>query len=321
MGLSPSPRRFPDRPSPASAPAERSRPFSLSSPLGPSAVAWRAAGYNLDFSGFNYDGCNDLIRVSPAGLPAPARLCPHPPTPSPRRPASRSTPGSICCWPWPGRALRRPAGPSAGAGAVAAGRPAGCRAATHEHADRGLDVVRWAGDSHDLRAANPDWAMRLAPLDPAACPGPAARSRHDQREEARGQLERIEAAPFYWGPPATILAYVLSAGSFAVFFGAGTAELGAALAVGLAVGCAAVALKRVRASSRLFELVAAAGAGLIVGSVDLPLGALRRLGAAGRRIDHPFAGHHADRRHRRAGPGAPGGRQRGWRAWAWFFWR
>ncbi len=92
-------------------------------------------------------------------------------------------------------------------------------------------------------------------------------------EEARGQLERIEEAPFYWGPPATILAYVLSAGSFAVFFGAGTAELGAALAVGLAVGFAAVALKRVRASSRLFELVAAAGAGLIVGSVDLPLGA------------------------------------------------
>jgi uncharacterized membrane protein YjjP (DUF1212 family) len=90
--------------------------------------------------------------------------------------------------------------------------------------------------------------------------------------EARQRLDTIERAHSAWGPLPTIAAYVLSGGAFAVFFGAGTTELWAALAVGLAVGCVAVALRKVRASSRLFELVAALAAGLIVGSVDVPLG-------------------------------------------------
>jgi uncharacterized membrane protein YjjP (DUF1212 family) len=91
---------------------------------------------------------------------------------------------------------------------------------------------------------------------------PAARQRIDEIMEVRGR----------WGRTATVAAYVLSGGAFAIFFGAGTAELWASLAVGLAVGCVAVVLRRVRASSRLFELVAALLAGFIVGSVDIPLG-------------------------------------------------
>ncbi|HTU24759.1 MAG TPA: threonine/serine exporter family protein [Pirellulales bacterium] len=90
---------------------------------------------------------------------------------------------------------------------------------------------------------------------------------------ARRRLDEIEQPQGGWGRLPTVAAYVLSGGAFAIFFGAGTIELWAALAVGLAVGCVAVALRRVRASSRLFELAAALAAGLIVGSVDVPLGA------------------------------------------------
>ncbi|HEY1785263.1 MAG TPA: threonine/serine exporter family protein, partial [Pirellulales bacterium] len=90
--------------------------------------------------------------------------------------------------------------------------------------------------------------------------------------EARKRIDDIEQQRSSWGQLSTVAAYVLSGGAFAIFFGAGTTELWAALAVGLAVGCVAVALRKVRASSRLFELVAALAAGLIVGSIDLPLG-------------------------------------------------
>jgi len=90
--------------------------------------------------------------------------------------------------------------------------------------------------------------------------------------EARRRIDEIEQTRSCWSQPAIVAAYVLSGGAFAVFFGAGTTELWAALAVGLAVGCVAVALRKVRASSRLFELVAAMAAGLIVGSIDLELG-------------------------------------------------
>ncbi|HEX4146022.1 MAG TPA: threonine/serine exporter family protein [Pirellulales bacterium] len=90
--------------------------------------------------------------------------------------------------------------------------------------------------------------------------------------EARRRIDEIDGQRSCWGRLATVAAYVLSGGAFAIFFGAGTTELWAALAVGLAVGCVAVALRKVRASSRLFELVAALAAGLIVGSIDLPLG-------------------------------------------------
>ena len=90
--------------------------------------------------------------------------------------------------------------------------------------------------------------------------------------EARRRIDEISQQCIPWGRLSTVAAYVLSGGAFAIFFGAGTTELWAALAVGLAVGCVAVALRRVRASSRLFELVAALAAGLIVGSIDVPLG-------------------------------------------------
>jgi len=90
--------------------------------------------------------------------------------------------------------------------------------------------------------------------------------------EARRRIDEIEQTRSCWSQPAIVAAYVLSGGAFAIFFGAGTTELWAALAVGLAVGCVAVALRKVRASSRLFELAAAMAAGLIVGSIDLELG-------------------------------------------------
>jgi uncharacterized membrane protein YjjP (DUF1212 family) len=89
---------------------------------------------------------------------------------------------------------------------------------------------------------------------------------------ARRRIDDIQRQHSPWGNLPTVAAYVLSAGAFAIFFGAGTIELYASLAVGLAVGCVAITFKKVRASSRLFELIAALAAALIVGTVDSQIG-------------------------------------------------
>jgi len=82
-------------------------------------------------------------------------------------------------------------------------------------------------------------------------------------QEARTRLEAIMTAPPRWGRPAIVAAYLFSAMAFAIFFGAGWAELIVATMVGLAVGGVAVAMERVQTSRRLFELLAAAAAALV----------------------------------------------------------
>jgi uncharacterized membrane protein YjjP (DUF1212 family) len=90
--------------------------------------------------------------------------------------------------------------------------------------------------------------------------------------DARRQIDAIMAGGREWGSPARIAAFVLSAGAFAVFFNGGTAELLVALCVGLAVGGVAVAQERMRFAPRLFELLAALAAGMVVNSIVTPLG-------------------------------------------------
>jgi uncharacterized membrane protein YjjP (DUF1212 family) len=71
------------------------------------------------------------------------------------------------------------------------------------------------------------------------------------------QIDRIMTRPDRWGALATVSAYLLSAGAFAVFFRGGVTELITALFVGFAVGLLSIATQRVRVSRRLFELTSA----------------------------------------------------------------
>jgi uncharacterized membrane protein YjjP (DUF1212 family) len=80
--------------------------------------------------------------------------------------------------------------------------------------------------------------------------------------EARREIEVVRVAESPWGLLATAAAYILSAAGFSVFFGGGPAELFAGAAVGLAVGCVALAFRGRQGSGRAFELVAAAAAAL-----------------------------------------------------------
>jgi uncharacterized membrane protein YjjP (DUF1212 family) len=81
--------------------------------------------------------------------------------------------------------------------------------------------------------------------------------------EAKRQIETVMQAPPRWGRTATVTAYVLSAGAFAVFFGGGVPEIVTSICVGLAVGLISILMRQVLASPRLYELVAAAAAAVI----------------------------------------------------------
>ena len=81
--------------------------------------------------------------------------------------------------------------------------------------------------------------------------------------EAATEIAEIMKEPPRWGRVAVVSAYVLSAAAFSIFFRGGSAELLVAVAVGLVTGFLAIALAKTRATSRLFELTAAAAAALI----------------------------------------------------------
>jgi uncharacterized membrane protein YjjP (DUF1212 family) len=83
-------------------------------------------------------------------------------------------------------------------------------------------------------------------------------------EQAKAQIDEIMRAPQRWGSAALIVAYVLSGGAFAVFFGGGLCEVIVATLVGLTAGLLAVAMRRWRITTRLFELIAAAAAAMVV---------------------------------------------------------
>jgi len=91
-------------------------------------------------------------------------------------------------------------------------------------------------------------------------------------DEAHARIDDLMKAPPRWGAIPTIAAYVLSAAAFAVFFRGGQTELMVAVAVGLAVGALAVIMRRIRTSSRLFELTAATTAAVIAIAGDSFLG-------------------------------------------------
>jgi uncharacterized membrane protein YjjP (DUF1212 family) len=87
--------------------------------------------------------------------------------------------------------------------------------------------------------------------------------------EAKRRIDHAMGAKPRWRKPATVLAYVLSAGSFAVFFGGGKIEVATAVLVGLVVGLMAVVLRDLLRAPRLFELTAAAAAAVIASVVQL----------------------------------------------------
>jgi uncharacterized membrane protein YjjP (DUF1212 family) len=90
--------------------------------------------------------------------------------------------------------------------------------------------------------------------------------------ETPARINAVMQEPDRWSPLATIGAYVFSAGAFSVFFRGGEKELLVAVWVGLAVGLVAIAMRHVRQSSRLFELIAAAAAAVIACAADSILG-------------------------------------------------
>lgn len=81
--------------------------------------------------------------------------------------------------------------------------------------------------------------------------------------EAHSQIEQVMQAPARWGRFATVLAYVLSAGAFAVFFGGAVPEVITGTIVGLAVGLLSVVTQQLHFSRMLFELVASLVAAVI----------------------------------------------------------
>jgi uncharacterized membrane protein YjjP (DUF1212 family) len=90
--------------------------------------------------------------------------------------------------------------------------------------------------------------------------------------EVKTRLDGIMNAPPRWGGLAVVVAYILSAAAFAVFFGGGTTELLVSSVVGLVAGVIAVAMRQVRVSTRLFELAAAFAAAFVAESADWWLG-------------------------------------------------
>lgn len=81
--------------------------------------------------------------------------------------------------------------------------------------------------------------------------------------EGKRKIDRVMDEPPRWGRAATVLAYVLSGGAFAVFFGGAVPEVVTAVCVGLAVGLIRVTIGQAQISPRLFELTAAAAAAII----------------------------------------------------------
>jgi uncharacterized membrane protein YjjP (DUF1212 family) len=87
--------------------------------------------------------------------------------------------------------------------------------------------------------------------------------------EAKAEIDAAMRAPARWGRFGTVLAYLLSAAAFAVFFGGGVHEVVTAMCVGLAVGSLAVTIQTSRVSRRMFELSAAAAAAAIANVAHL----------------------------------------------------
>ncbi len=81
--------------------------------------------------------------------------------------------------------------------------------------------------------------------------------------EAKRRIDFVMRAGPRWGVLSTVLAYVLSAGSFSVFFGGAIPEIVTGVGVGLAVGLLSVLMRGLRSNTRLFELLAAVAAAAI----------------------------------------------------------
>jgi uncharacterized membrane protein YjjP (DUF1212 family) len=76
--------------------------------------------------------------------------------------------------------------------------------------------------------------------------------------EGRARLEQIQKSPPQYGRAVSTVMHGLTAGSIAVFFGGGLAEVVAAAGVGLMLGLLALIAQRSTDQARVFELVGAA---------------------------------------------------------------
>jgi uncharacterized membrane protein YjjP (DUF1212 family) len=79
------------------------------------------------------------------------------------------------------------------------------------------------------------------------------------------RIERIFAAPRQYGHTVSTLMHALTAGSLAVFFGGGAADVVVASAIGVMLGLLAQVTSRSSDQARVFELVGAAFASLVAG--------------------------------------------------------
>jgi uncharacterized membrane protein YjjP (DUF1212 family) len=84
----------------------------------------------------------------------------------------------------------------------------------------------------------------------------------------RNRLKSVVIRKPRWREPLILLAYILSSSAFAVFFRGGSREVSVAVQVGLIVGVIAHLFRRVRISSRLFELTSALGAAFLIYSCE-----------------------------------------------------
>jgi uncharacterized membrane protein YjjP (DUF1212 family) len=89
-------------------------------------------------------------------------------------------------------------------------------------------------------------------------------------QEAKREIEAAMQAPARWGRGSIVLAYVLSAAAFSVFFGGAWLEVLTGTCVGLAVGTLSLSMQNL--SRRLFELAAAAVAAAIANVAHLVVG-------------------------------------------------
>ena len=95
-----------------------------------------------------------------------------------------------------------------------------------------------------------------------------------QPNAARQRIEEIVAMPPRWSTLATVLAYVLSAAAFTVFFGGDRPEVFVGSCVGLAVGLVSLLLPPEQTRGRVFELIAAIAATVVAGTADWLVGSI-----------------------------------------------
>lgn len=111
-------------------------------------------------------------------------------------------------------------------------------------------------------------ALNLELLDEVVQIADTLGSSAESLTDVKDRLKAVIRRKSRWSEPLVLLAYILSSSAFAVFFRGGPREVSVAILVGLVVGLIALSLRRVRSSTRLFELTAALGASFLICSCE-----------------------------------------------------